>query len=149
MRSGTLTDTSILWSKAFLCIGVAAIFLSNIISLMNAEDSSDVGTFFRKHSSFGVYASMLFTLRLILLTVFMFMNESVGSIGSYCLLTIQSFYVIFILFGRPHKKPYDFARSLCIEISLLYILLTRYLQTYILNSSVSADSLLYEMMSII
>ena len=127
MKAGSLLDTSILWSKAFLCIGVASILLSNIIGMINAEDSSDAGIFFRRHSNMGVYASIFFSSRLILLTVFLFMNDSFGSITCYLLLTIQSLYVVFILFGRPHKKPYDFVRSLCIEFSLLYILLTRYL----------------------
>jgi hypothetical protein len=129
-------------------VGVASIILSSIIGVINADDSSDVGTFFRMHSKLGIYAAILFNLRLILLTIFIFVNQSVGSVGSYFLLAIQSLYLVFIGFGRPHKKPYDFIRSLILEFSLLFILFTRYLETYVLNSTVSGDSLLFQILSI-
>ncbi len=74
VQAGTIFDASIFWSKAFLCVGVGSIIISNIIGVINAEDSSDVGTFFRLHSKLGVYAALLFNLRLVLLTIFIFVN---------------------------------------------------------------------------
>ncbi len=50
------------------------------------------------------------------------------------LTTIQFLYVIFVFLGRPHKKSFDLFRGLTIEISLLYILLTRYLEVSIFPS---------------
>lgn len=111
-QAGTILDTSIFWSKIFLCVGVVSIVLSNIIGIINAEESADVGTFFRLHSKLGVYAALIFNLRLVLLTIFIFLNQAVGSMGSYLLIVIQCSYVIFVAFGKPHKKPYDFVRSL-------------------------------------
>lgn len=111
-QAGTILDTSVFWSKAFLCMGVVSIIVSNIIGVINAEESSDVGTFFRLHSKLGVYAAVLFNLRLVLLTIFIFLNQAVGSVGSYLLIIFQCSYIIFVVFGRPHKKPYDLVRSL-------------------------------------
>lgn len=107
-----------------------------------------MGTFFRLHSKLGVYAALLFNLRLTLLTVFIFLNQAVGSVSSYMLIFLQCSYVVFVGFGRPHKKPYDFVRSLILEFSLLFILITRYLASYILNSTVEGDSLLFKLLSV-
>jgi hypothetical protein len=101
--------------------------VSNIINVVNIEESNEVGTFFRKHSKLGVYCSLFFNIRLILLTVFLFLYQILGVACSYTLIAIQLLYITFIIAGRPHKKPFDFIRSLTIEFSLLFVLLTRYI----------------------
>jgi cysteine-rich repeat protein len=148
VQQGTVLDASIFWSKAFLCIGIAAVVVSNLINLVNIEDSSDVGTYYRKHSNLGIYASLFFSLRLVVLTALIFVSQ-VGSIASFFLISVQLLYLLFVVFGRPHKKPYDLVRAIIIESSLLYILLTRYLETSVLNSTVSQDSLLFSVLSVV
>ena len=41
---------------------------------------------------------------------------------------MQTGYVFFTLFGRPHKKLLDFGRSLWLEVGLLYILVMRFVE---------------------
>lgn len=65
------------------------------------------------------------------------------------LTTIQFLYVIFVFLGRPHKKPFDFVRSLVIEISLLFILLSRYLYVEVLGAVLEESSSVYSIMSFI
>ena len=99
----------------------------HIVSIVHIKESSDVGTFFRKHSNMGIYAPIFFNTRLIAVTILLFSFHFSKTVPSYSICILQIGYVLFILFGKPHKKPLDYGRSLCIEIGLLYILVMRYL----------------------
>jgi len=59
-------------------------------------------------------------------------------------------YIIFIAFGRPHKKPIDLIRSLLIEISLFSILMTRFLEIEVIQNVTSQkDTNYYQIMAYI
>ena len=140
IKEGTIFDTSVFWSTAFLVIALSAFLVSNIINLVTLEDSNEVGTFFRKHSQLGVYCSFVFSIRLVLLTVLLFLKQIIGVLSTYSLLATQLFYLLFVVIGRPHKKSFDFLRSLLIELSLLYVLTTRFLYGSVLSGTDQSSS---------
>jgi hypothetical protein len=148
ISEGTLTDTSLLWSKALFVASMLLIVIGNVANFLSIEDSQEIGTFFRKHTKIGVYAPFVFNLRLILLTVFIFLHQTMDTRASFAILGTQFTYIIFVAFGRPHKKPFDLGRSLFIEISLFLILLGRFLDVEIIQREVSQQkSKYYEIMA--
>lgn len=140
---GTLTDMDPLWSKAFLIVAMLLMVVGNVANFISIEDSQEVGTFFRKHTKIGIYTPFIFNLRLILLTVFIFLHQTMKSGASFALMGIQFAYIVFVAFGRPHKKPIDLARSLFLEISLFMILTTRFLDVEIIQKLVSQNESRY------
>lgn len=123
-----------------MVIALSALLISNIINLVNIDDSNEVGTFYRKHSQLGVYCSIVFSIRLVLLTVLVFLKQIIGILSIYLLIIIQLCYFLFIVIGRPHKKSFDFFRSFTIELTLLYVLSTRFLYGSVLSSSDQSSS---------
>ena len=87
-----------------------------------------MGTFFRKHKKLGIYAPIIFNFRLIALTSLLFAYHFSKNVPSYLIGITQCAYVLFVLIGRPHKRPFDTFRSLFIEVGLLYVLVIRYVE---------------------
>lgn len=77
----------------------------------------------------GVYFPILFNIRLLALTVLLFTYHLTDNLPAYFIITIQVGFVMFIIFGRPHKKPFDIFRSICLELGLLYVFVMRYVET--------------------
>lgn len=73
-----------------------------------------MGTFLRKHSKLGIYMPIVLSLRTAVMTVLLFVYHITPDVPQYFLVLVQIGYVLFILFGRPHKKLLDFGRSLCL-----------------------------------
>ena len=65
------------------------------------------------------------------------------------MLLVQFFYVIFVVFARPHKKMFDIVRGACIEICLFYVLLTRLLENQVINNFVEESGPLVKALSIL
>ena len=92
---------------------------------------------------------IIFNIRLISLTTLLFCYHITQSFIPYFIIIIQLSYLVFIMFGRPHKKPFDLFRALIIEVSLLYILVMRFVETKTLAEYVKYDSMLYPLMAYI
>ena len=113
-QEGTIADTSILWSKGFLVGGILIILVSHLLNLSTAEQNPDVGTYFRKHTKIGIYMPIVFNIRLVALTILLFVYHISPTVPSYLLIIIQIGYLLLIVFGRPHKKPLDIGRAICL-----------------------------------
>ncbi len=72
-----------------------------------------------------------------------------GTLCFFMLIGIQFLYLLLVLCGRPHKKPIDFLRGLTLEISLLYILLTRYLEVSVFDRNIKERSNVESILSLI
>jgi len=48
-------------------------------------------------------------------------------------MSLQGLYIVFIIVLRPFKRIIDFARSIVIELSLLYVIVSRYLLIYYID----------------
>jgi hypothetical protein len=46
---------------------------THLLNLSTAEENSDIGTYFRKHSKMGVYMPIIFNARLVALTTLLFL----------------------------------------------------------------------------
>ena len=123
IHKGVIFHAKPMWSKGFLVGGTVMLLVTHFLNLSTIEDNPDVGTFFRKHSKLGVYAPIMFNLRLITISALLYVYHITPTIPSYAIIIAQFGYLTFILFGRPHKKPFDLVRSVCLEIGLLYIFL--------------------------
>lgn len=84
-----------------------------------------------------------FSARLIVLTVLLYVYHFTQDLPQYLIIIAQVGYVLLVVFGRPHKKPYDFFRSLCLEIGILYLLLMRFAEVNLLSEYASSDTSLY------
>ena len=113
-QEGTIADTSILWSKGFLVGGILILLVSHLLNLSTAEQNPDVGTYFRKHTKIGIYMPIVFNIRLVALTILLFVYHISPTVPSYLLIIIQIGYLLLIVFGRPHKKPLDIGRAICL-----------------------------------
>ena len=98
-----------------MLVGAMIMLLTtHLLNLSMAYDNPDVGSFFRKHSKMGVYMPILFNIRLIALTILLFTFHITPTLPSYFIIIIQIGYLLFIIFGRPHKKPFDLFRAVCL-----------------------------------
>jgi hypothetical protein len=123
------------------------LLITHFLNLSTAEENPDVGIYLRKHSKFGLYMPILFNLRLIILTTLLFAYHITPSLPSYFLIITQLTYLIFIVFGRPHKKPFDLLRVITIEVALLYVLVMRFVETKALAEYMPYDSIMYQLMA--
>ena len=126
-----------------LISGVVMLMFSQLFNFATARENPDVGTFLRKHSGMGVYMPLVFSLRLVVLTVLLFLFHLEISIISYLIVIVQMGYLMFILFGRPHKKPFDLVRSIFLEVGLLYILVMRYVEVNVFTEYIAYDDMTY------
>jgi len=113
-KENIILDASIFWSKAMLVGGVFMLLITHFLNLSTVEQNPDIGTYLRKHSKFGIYMPILFSIRLVLLTTLLFVYHITPTLPSYLIIITQLTYLIFILFGRPHKKPFDLFRAIII-----------------------------------
>lgn len=74
-QQGLIFDTSLLWSKALLIAAIAMFLISQCLSYANAEENSELGTFLRKYSKFGVVMPLAFNIRLITITTLLFIFQ--------------------------------------------------------------------------
>lgn len=80
----------------------------------------------------------MLSLRLILITILLFVWHSTSTIPQFLILMTQFSYLFYVTFARPHRQSFDFFRSLCLEIGLLYILVMRLVETKLLQDVVDA-----------
>lgn len=72
---------------------------------------------------------VIFNIKLVVITILFFIYHHVSkTVPQYCIFIVQFAYLLLIIFGRPHKKPVDLARSICLEVGLLYILVMRFVE---------------------
>ena len=90
------------------------LIVAHCLNLATLEENSDVGTFFRKNSKFGLYAPFIFNIRLVAITTLLFAYHITPTVPAYFVIVVQLSYLVFILFARPHKKVFDLFRSICI-----------------------------------
>lgn len=102
-----------------------------------------MGTFLRKHSKLGIYMPVALSLRTAAITALLFTYHITQDVPQYFIVLVQTSYVLFIVFGRPHKKLFDFVRSLCLEVGLLYNLIVRFVDVKILSEYAREDSTLF------
>ena len=123
------------------------LLVAHFLNFATAFENPDVGTFFRKHSKVGVYAPLIFNIRLIAITVLLFVYHVTPTLISYFIVIVQVGYLAFILFGRPHKKPFDLMRSICVEVGLLYIFAMRFVEVNVLSNYIEFDSNMYPLLA--
>ena len=125
-QEGMLLNTELMWSKGMLVGSMVMIAFTHLLYLSTAEDTPDVGTFFRKHTKLGVYCPIIFNVRLLAITTLLFTFHTTENLPGYFIIIIQVGYVLFVIFGRPHKKGFDVFRASCLEIGLLYVFVARF-----------------------
>ena len=91
----------------------------------------------------GLYQPIASYLRVIVISILLVIYQSSTSLTGYLIISCQLAYVMFIVFGRPHKKPIDTVRSFFLEISLFVILFVRFINSNVLNSMVASSSLYF------
>ena len=103
-----------LWSKLALMGSVVMLLMAVFIHLATAERSSDVGTFLNRNG-ISIYMPFFFTIRLILITVLLFVHDSTESIVPiYSIMAVQLIYLLYIMISRPYLRSLDYGRSLVI-----------------------------------
>lgn len=113
-QEGVIFQADYIWSKGFLIVSLGLLISAHIVQFSTAEDSPDVGTYLRKHSKSGIYMPIVLSIRTITITVLLFVYHITQDVPQYFIVLVQVSYVLFIIFGRPHKKIFDFVRSLCL-----------------------------------
>ena len=103
------------------------LLIVHFLNLSTAEDNPDVGTFFRKYSKAGIFAPIVFNIRLVAISTLLFVYHITSNLVSYFIIVIQFGYICFVMFAHPHKKIFDLFRSLCVEVALLYIFIMRFI----------------------
>jgi hypothetical protein len=121
----------------FLCV------LAHSLNTFTAESHSDVGSFLRIGIKRSIHMPAVFNIRLFLLSVLLFAYHLTSSIPSYLAIATQIAYLMFVVICRPHNKGYDFFRSLCLELGLLWILVMRQVEINVLKEEVEEHSLWY------
>ena len=74
----------------------------------------DVGVYIRSKSNLGLYMPIIFTIRLILLTILLFSYQYSRVLPSYLLVVVQIGYFFYICLGQPHKRGIDIFRAIFI-----------------------------------
>jgi hypothetical protein len=79
-----------------------------------AENTVDVGTFLRGKVKSSIHMPIIFNLRLLTISILLFLYHISATIPSYLTLAVQISYIIYVTLCRPHLRTIDFVRSLCI-----------------------------------
>ena len=108
-----------------MILALLMLSFAHFLNIYKAKKNSDVGTFLKKKEKTAIYMPMIFNIRLVLLTLFLFVYHVNKTAPTYLALIIIVAYIIFVVLCRPHEKPFDLFRSLCLEIGLLLIFLMR------------------------
>jgi hypothetical protein len=149
VQEGVIFDSELPWDKVLLIGGGAMLLVAHFFNLSIAEENPDIGTYLRKHSKMGIYMPIIFNARLITITILLFAYQITPIFPSYFIIVIQIGYLVFTLFGRPHKKPLDLFRSICTESALTYILLARFTEVTFLADFVNYGNMLFPIMAYI
>ena len=73
IKEGTIADSGMVWSR-LMFIGSCVMFVvAHFLNLATAEQNMDIGTFFRSKSRISAYVPVIFNIRLILLTLMLFL----------------------------------------------------------------------------
>lgn len=142
-REGVLFETQYFWSKAFLLASWGMLIASHLIQLSTADEGPDVGPYLNKKIKLGIHMPIALSLRTAFLTLLLFIYHLSPDVPEYFILLVQTGYVIYVSFGRPHKTLLDFSRSLFIEIGLLYILIIRFVEVSTLIKTSRSDNRLF------
>ena len=126
-----------------LVTAMMMLIITHVMNLSSADENPDVGTYFRRHTKMGVYMPIIFNIRLFSLTILLFAYHITPTVPSYFVIIIQIGYLLFIIFGRPHKKPFDTFRAGCLEIGMLYIFVARFSEIRLIAEYVDHDSIVY------
>lgn len=102
-----------------------------------------MGTFLKRRKGNQISMPLALSFRLILITILLFAWHSIKSTAQFLILMAQAGYLFYVIFVRPHKQSFDFFRSICLEVGLLYILLMRFLETNLLQKFVDSSSFIY------
>lgn len=76
IRSGIFLNWSLPWSKGFLIASVGLFILAHTVCICKIEDSSDLGTFFNKDLKTGIYLPIIFNIRLLSISLLIFLYHS-------------------------------------------------------------------------
>jgi hypothetical protein len=147
IKEGVILDWSLPWSKCFLIVSIFMIIFAHFLNVKTAEKNSDVGTFLQKRRNGAVYMPIIFNIRLLAITTLLFLYHVTSAIPAYLALILQLAYTLFVIFGRPHLLAYDFYRSLCLEVGLMVIFLTRIVDVSTLADSIDPHSVWYPLVA--
>ena len=130
-----------------LYCSLLALLIGNLSALCSGRTSLDVGTYWRKDSKAAISAPTLFVIRLYLIVVLLFVNKHPHT--TFVILAAESVYLLFLVFSRPHQLAFDLLRAIAIEISILFMLSSRFAMQHMFPSLISGDSSAYKIMSIV
>ena len=117
---------------------------------MSARVDFDVGTYLRSTSVFGVYMPVIFSIRLVIFTVLLFVYHIAETLPFYFLCFLQLAYVvIFVFFGEPHLRFLDFLRAMWIELGLFLVFLLRFLEIKVFAENFVPESQIYPIIAYI
>lgn len=102
------------------------LLIAHFLNLATAEQNLDVGIYLRSKSKFGVYFPIIFSTRVVLMTLLLFFYHFSPTIPLYLILILQLGFFFFVMLGRPHKRGFDIFRSVVVELALLYVVGMRY-----------------------
>ena len=97
-----------------MILALLMLFFAHFLNIYKAKKNSDVGTFLKKKEKTAIYMPMIFNIRLVLLTLFLFVYHINKTAPTYLSLIIIVAYITFVVLCRPHFKPFDLFRSLCL-----------------------------------
>ena len=112
---------TLIWSKLLSFGTFTMILIVHFINLATVDDNSDIGTYLRSKSKYSPYFPIIFNMKLVVLTILLFIFHISETIPTYAIPSIQMIYILFIIVTRPHKKALDIVRNIIIEFSLLSV----------------------------
>lgn len=74
-QKGALASNSLFWSNILLIGALFMLILAHCLSYYSADESSELGTFFRKYSNNGLYMPFIFNIRLVAITIMLFVYQ--------------------------------------------------------------------------
>lgn len=106
---------------------------------MNFKDSIESLVFYIRNSKVSQLQPLFITTKAILVAVLIALYTYVGVQVIYALMALQVAYIVLIAVIKPFSKGVDMVRSIIIELSLLFIFISRYVLIGYINLEEPGD----------
>lgn len=127
MYAGTIFSFSPEYSGALKITAIITIVASYVIYGLSFKESADSFVFYVRNSKLSQIQPLFIKTKAILIVVGIALHYSVGTPILYALIGLQGTYVVFLIVLKPFSKHLDLVRALILELSLLYIFVSRYI----------------------
>jgi hypothetical protein len=93
---------------------------------MYFKESIESYVFYEKRSKTAQLQPLFIATKAILIAAGIAMYQTFGTLALYGLIGLQGAYIILVIILRPFKRRVDMFRSIILELSLLYVIGSRY-----------------------